>query len=93
MHLQVSGIFAKSCLNLQNAESRCVQYSALIFTPLAMFSDLADKSGLTPATVNKALDYLLSLGILSELTSQKRNRLFLYKDYYNIMNKGTELPD
>ena len=32
------------------------------------------------------------LGIVRELTAQKRNRLFSYAGSVEIMNRGTELP-
>jgi len=32
------------------------------------------------------------LGIVKGLTAQKRNRLFSYADYIEIMNRGAELP-
>ena len=51
-----------------------------------------EKTGITPATINKALRHLERLGIVRELTAQKRNRLFSYARYVVIMNRGTELP-
>ena len=53
---------------------------------------LAQKTGLTPMTVNKTLEHLCRLGIAKELTGQKRNRVFSYPAYINILNEGTELP-
>jgi len=50
------------------------------------------KRGISPETVNKALTHLEHLGIVRELTSRKRNRLFSYAGYVDIMNQGTELP-
>ena len=32
------------------------------------------------------------LGIVKELTARKRNRLFSYAGYIEIMSRGTELP-
>lgn len=61
--------------------------------PLATSNWLVEKTGLTPATVNKALANLERLGIVRELTAQKRNRLFSYHDHVEIMNRGTELPE
>ena len=40
-----------------------------------------------------ALARLEQLGIVKELTAQKRNRLFSYAGYIEVMNRGTELPD
>lgn len=48
--------------------------------------------GITLATVNKAFVHLEQLGIVKELTTQKRNRLFSYAYYIEIMSRGTELP-
>jgi len=60
--------------------------------PIATSGWLVEKSGFTPPTVNKALGHLERLGIVRKLTAQKRNRLFSYADYVEIMNRGTELP-
>jgi DNA-binding transcriptional regulator YhcF (GntR family) len=60
--------------------------------PLATSGSLAKKTGITPATVNKALGHIEQFGIVKELTAQKRNRLFSYARYIEIMSRGTELP-
>ncbi|HEY7746160.1 MAG TPA: Fic family protein, partial [Desulfuromonadales bacterium] len=67
-------------------------HRALLEHPIATSGWLAEKSGLTPATVNKCLSHLERLGIVRELTAQKRNRIFSYARYVEIMNQGTELP-
>jgi Fic family protein len=66
-------------------------HRALMERPIATSNWLVAKTGITPATVNKALGHLEELGIVKELTAQKRNRLFSYADYISIMNRGTEL--
>ena len=67
-------------------------HRALMEHPIATSSSLAEKTGITPATVNKALGHLEQLGIVKELTSRKRNRLFSYTGSIEIMSRGTELP-
>lgn len=67
-------------------------HRALMEHPIATSNSLVEKTGITPATVNKALGHLQQLGIVKELTAQKRNRLFSYAGYIEIMNRGTELP-
>ena len=67
-------------------------YRALMEHPIATSNWLVEKTHITPATVNKALGHLEKLGIVKELTTQKRNRLFSYTGYIEIMNRGTELP-
>ncbi|HRZ17499.1 MAG TPA: winged helix-turn-helix transcriptional regulator, partial [Candidatus Hydrogenedentes bacterium] len=68
-------------------------HRALMEHPIATSGSLSERTGLTPATVNKTLGHLQRLGIVRELTSQKRNRLFSYTGYITIMNRGTEPPD
>jgi Fic family protein len=60
--------------------------------PIATSGWLVEKTGITPATVNKALGHLERLGMVKELTARKRNRLFSYTGYIEILNRGTELP-
>ncbi len=67
-------------------------HRALMEHPIATSGSLVEKTGITPATVNKALGHLEQLGIVKELTAQKRNRLFSYAGYVEIMSQGTELP-
>ncbi|TRO83654.1 Fic family protein [Desulfuromonas acetexigens] len=74
------------------AASTLQVHRALMEHPIATSNSLVEKTGITPATVNKALGHLEQLGIVKELTAQKRNRLFSYAAYIEIMNRGTELP-
>ncbi len=67
-------------------------HRALMEHPIATSGWLVKKTGITPATVNKALGHLERLGIVKEITAQKRNRLFSYAGYIEIMGRGTELP-
>ncbi|MDX9896830.1 MAG: Fic family protein, partial [Desulfofustis sp.] len=74
------------------AASALQVHRALMEHPIATAGSLVQKTGLTAATVNKALGHLEHLGIVKELTAQKRNRLFSYAGYIEIMSRGTELP-
>jgi len=67
-------------------------HRALMEHPIATSGSLVKKTGITPATINKALGHLEKIGIVKELTAQKRNRLFSYAGYIEIMSRGTELP-
>jgi Fic family protein len=67
-------------------------HRALMIRPIATSGWLVEKTGITSATINKALGHLERLGIVKELTAQKRNRLFSYAGYIEIMSRGTELP-
>ncbi len=67
-------------------------HRALMGRPITTSGWIVEKTGITPATVNKGLVHLERLGIIQELTSRRRNRLFSYAGYVDIMNQGTELP-
>ena len=67
-------------------------HRALMERPIVASGWLVQKIGITPATVNKSLAHLERLGIVRELTSRKRNRVFSYAGYLEIINQGTELP-
>ncbi|MDH4224612.1 MAG: Fic family protein [Deltaproteobacteria bacterium] len=61
--------------------------------PISTVGLLAKKTGLTPLTVSKTLGHLQRLGIVREITAMKRNRVFSYSRYLELMNQGTEPPD
>ena len=82
---KISGIGRASASTLQ-------VHHALMAHPIATSGWLVKQTGLTPATVNKALGHLERLGIVRELTQQKRNRLFSYVRFVELLNRGTELP-
>ena len=65
----------------------------MLIRPVTTSRLLERSTGLSHVTVNKALEHLCALGIASELTGAKRNRVFGYTAYLNILNEGTELPD
>ena len=45
---------------------------------------------MTFPTADKALKSLVTLGIARELTGQRRNRVFVYDGYLNVLNEGGE---
>jgi Fic family protein len=74
------------------AASALQVHRALMGRPITDSNWLVKNTGLTPATVNKSLEHIQHLGIVRELTSRKRNRVFCYTGYLEIINQGTELP-
>ncbi|MDA8160608.1 MAG: Fic family protein [Desulfobacteraceae bacterium] len=85
-HGQIMGLGRAAASTLQ-------VHRALMEHPIATSGSLVKKTGLSPATINKALGHLGQLGIIKELTAQKRNRLFSYAGYIKIIIRGTELSD
>ena len=71
------------------AESALQVHRELIERPIATVGWLSKKTGITPATVNNALKHLQDLGIVREVTKQKRNRIFSYSQYIQVLNQGT----
>lgn len=67
-------------------------HRALSERPISNARWLIEHTGLTAMTVNKALVQLQQLGIVQPHTSQKRNRTYAYRQYIEVMNRGTELP-
>jgi Fic family protein len=74
------------------ASSTLRVHRAMMERPITDSGWLVEKTGITPATVNKCLGHLERLGIVRELTARKRNRVFSYAGYLEILNQGTELP-
>ena len=58
--------------------------------PLTSISEAAEKLKLSPPTVAKSIEHLQQLGILRETTGRQRGRKFVYGEYLNILNRGTE---
>lgn len=42
--------------------------------------------------MNKSLAHLERIGVVAELTSKQRGRVFSYTRYLGILNEGMELP-
>lgn len=70
------------------AASTLQVHRALLGCPITVSGWLVNKTGITPATINKCLMHLVHLGIVKELTSRKRNRVFSYSRYLAIINHG-----
>lgn len=64
----------------------------LLIRPVTTSRALEKATGLSHVTVNKTLDRLCALGLVDERTGAKRNRIFSYAAYMNILNEGTEPP-
>lgn len=58
--------------------------------PVASVKDMAARLSLTVPTVNTAIRNLEELGLLHEITGRKRDRLFAYQGYLDILAEGTE---
>lgn len=61
---------------------------AMFYHPVANIAALHQQTGLTHATIGKVLDALQnSLHIVRELTGHKRNRVYAYSAYIDLLNR------
>lgn len=58
--------------------------------PILTMKEVCRQTGLTFPAVSKAVTRLVRLGIVRELTAQRRNRVFAYDLYLKILSEGTE---
>jgi Fic family protein len=68
------------------AASALTVHQALQKQPLATSAALVKATTLTAATVNKSLDHLRRLKIVTELTKRRRGRVFAYRRYVSLLN-------
>ncbi len=58
--------------------------------PLATINQVCERTGLSFPAAAKSMHTLENLDIVQEVTGQRRNRVFAYQDYLNILDEGTE---
>jgi len=58
--------------------------------PILSVADVREITGTTNPSANDLVHRLVDLGILTEITGQKRNRRFAYAQYIQLFNEGTE---
>lgn len=68
-----------------------VVHSLFAEYPIHTVKSISAKTGLVPNTVSRALETLEQLGIVSEITGKKRNRLYQYTAYFDRLNRT--IPD
>ncbi|MGM0785986.1 MAG: Fic family protein [Pseudomonadota bacterium] len=73
----------------RQAGSAGLVLDALFQLPIANINHLCQQTGLTPATVGKLLTAMeAKLGIVDEVTGQRRNRIYAYRAYIDILNQN-----
>ena len=58
--------------------------------PIANIAAAAKALKLSIPTVTVSLNHLVRIGIVEEVTGKRRDRLFTYSRYFNIVSEGTE---
>jgi Fic family protein len=59
--------------------------------PISNTSKIEDTCKITLPTVLRNLGNLEELGIIKEITGKDRHKIFVYKEYLDLLNQGTEL--
>jgi Fic family protein len=75
------------------AASTLIIHRVLLERPIVKTGWLVEKTGISHATINKCLNHLKDLDIISELTGRRRDRIFSYTRFIEILNYGLELSD
>ncbi|MGC8732506.1 MAG: Fic family protein [Halothiobacillaceae bacterium] len=65
-------------------------FDALRRRPLASIDECSQRLGLSFPTVARAIEALEKLGIVREITGRKRERVFAYQAYLDVLNEGTQ---
>ncbi len=76
--------------SLRRAASALRVFNALCERPVITLNEVCRRSSSSFPTATKGMEALLSLGIAQEVTGQRRNRVFTYQRYLDILNEGTE---
>lgn len=63
---------------------------ALRQRPLQNLNAISQLTGLSFPAVSKGINELVQLGVAGEITQGRRNRVFAYQRYLEILNEGTE---
>lgn len=74
----------------QSAASALQVHQLLQQAPAIAIPRAARRLKLSQPTVAKSLLHLQTLGIVHEITGKKRDRVFAYKEYLDILQQGTE---
>ncbi|MBA3632379.1 MAG: Fic family protein [Acidobacteria bacterium] len=65
-------------------------HSLLQRKPVVSVAAAADDLDLTAPTIRSAIDNLQNIGLVSEATGKKRDRLFVYSSYLDILQEDTD---
>ena len=66
-------------------------YNSLKKHPISHTKKIVESSQSSLQTVLRSLKTLEEIGLAKELTGKHNNKIFMYKNYINIINQGTEL--
>lgn len=62
-------------------------FQAMLRHPICEIATLRKQTGLSAVTIGNLLNRLVALGIIEEMTGNKRNRQFCYRNYIDKLNR------
>ena len=66
-------------------------HQVLLQRPIISIPKICEMTGLWTTSVTTAVKHLEQIGIIKEITGGKRNRLYKYVEYIDILNEGTDV--
>ena len=77
---------------IKNNSNYMRMFEYLFSEPIINRADVMDLLGVSAPTATNVVNVLVQLGILVDITPErKRKKLYSFRDYYEILSKGTEL--
>lgn len=78
--------------SLGRARFSCIQiFEYLKKLPQVTVNLLAEELGMTAPTARSSINHMVELGMLEEISGKKRDKIYVYRQYLNILEEGTEL--
>ncbi len=74
----------------RGASSALRVFRVLCERPLVSLHQVCERTGLSFPAAAKAMQRLMKLGIVREITGRRRNRIFAYDRYLSILSEGVE---
>lgn len=91
---EINTLFAQDIAKIEGlgrARFSCLQlFEYIKKLPQVSASFLMKEFAMTPPTIRSALNQLLKLGILEEVTGMKRDKVYVYRRYLAILEDGAE---
>jgi Fic family protein len=66
-------------------------HQALLQRPILSIPKICEATGLWPTSAATAVNHLQKIGIVEEITGSRRNRLYRYVRYLEVLDEGTEV--
>ncbi|MCX5924721.1 MAG: Fic family protein [Candidatus Dependentiae bacterium] len=80
-----------SIASLGRAQFSCLQIMEYLKTlPQISVKQLRQELGMTPPTVRAAINKMVDIGILEEISGKRRDRVYVYRKYITILEEGAQ---